>query len=182
VPVIQTANSPDKSRLWGVEVTLANRFSWLPAPFDGLGGKVSYNYADTGFKNEDISLGEIFLPATGVTTPRIIPPAGMSGFSKHVVSAQLYYQLGGFSIQGIYNYRSDYYQDFVGGNSQLRYVRGNETVDLRASYDVNRNISLRFEATNILDTPKITDMPVTGSIRQYHFYGSRYFIGARFRL
>ncbi|WP_423605759.1 TonB-dependent receptor [Sphingomonas sp. MS122] len=182
VPVIQTANSPDKSQLWGVEITLANRFSWLPKPLDGFGGKLSYNYADTNFENEDLLLGEIFNPATGVTTPRIVPPAGLSGFSKHVVSAQLYYQLGGFSIQGIYNYRSNYYQDFVGGNTQLRYVRDNETFDLRASYDVNRNLSLRFEATNILDAPKITDMPVQGSIRQYHYYGPRYFIGARVRL
>ena len=182
VPVIQTANSPDKSQLWGVEITLANRFSWLPKPLDGFGGKVSYNYADTNFENEDFSLGEIFNPVTGVTSPRIVPPAGLSGFSKHVVSAQLYYQLKGFSIQGIYNYRSNYYQDFVGGNSQLRYVRGNETFDLRASYDVNRNVSLRFEATNIFDSPKITDMPVQGSIRQYHYYGPRYFIGARVRL
>lgn len=182
VPVTQTTNSPDKSRLWGVEITLANRFSWLPAPFDGLGGKLSYNYADTNFENHDIDLGDELDLETGTVTPGIIPPAGMSGFSKHVVSAQLYYQLGGFSIQGIYNYRSDYYQDFVGGNSQLRYVRGNETFDLRASYNVNRNVSLRFEATNILDAPKITDMPVQGSIRQYHYYGPRYFIGARFRL
>lgn len=182
VPVIQTTNSPDKSQLWGIEITLANRFSWLPAPFDGLGGKVSYNYADTNFENEDIRLGDVLDPVTGTVSEGIIPPAGLSGFSKHVVSAQLYYQLGGFSIQGIYNYRSQYYQDFVGGNNQLRYVRGNETFDLRASYDINRNVSLRFEATNILDAPKVTDMPVTGSIRQYHYYGPRYFIGARFRL
>ncbi len=182
VPVSQTTNSPDKSQLWGVEITLANRFSWLPAPLDGFGGKVSYNYADTNFENHDINLGDELDLETGTVDEGIIPAAGMSGFSKHVVSAQLYYQLGGFSIQGIYNYRSKYYQDFVGGNSQLRYVRGNETFDLRASYDVNRNISLRFEATNILDSPKITDMPVEGSIRQYHYYGPRYFIGARFRL
>ncbi|MEG3181382.1 TonB-dependent receptor [Sphingomonas sp. LT1P40] len=182
VPVIQTANSDTKSQLWGVEITLANRFSWLPRPLDGFGGKLSYNYADTNFENEDILLGDLYDPVTDTTTEGIIPPAGMSGFSKHVVSAQLYYQLGGFSIQGIYNYRSQYYQDFVGGNSQLRYVRGNETFDMRASYDVNRNISLRFEATNILDAPKVTDMPVVGSSRQYHYYGPRYFLGARFRL
>lgn len=182
VPVIQTANSDRKSRLWGVEVTLANRFSWLPKPLDGFGGKLSYNYADTGFETEDVSLGDILDPLTGNVSEGIIPPAGLSGFSKHVVSAQLYYEIGGFSIQGIYNYRSSYYQDFVGGNTQLRYVRGNDTVDLRASFTVNRNISLRAEATNITDSPKVTDMPVVGSIRQYHYYGPRYFIGARFRL
>ncbi len=182
VPVIQTANSDRKSQLWGVEVTLTNRFSWLPKPLDGFGGKLSYNYADTGFETEDVSLGDILDPLTGNVSEGIIPPAGLSGFSKHVVSAQLYYEIGGFSLQGIYNYRSSYYQDFVGGNTQLRYVRGNDTVDLRASFNVNRNISLRAEATNITDSPKVTDMPVVGSIRQYHYYGARYFIGARFRI
>ena len=73
-------------------------------------------------------------------------------------------------------------RDFVGGNSQNRYVRDNQTVDLRVSYNINRNISLRAEATNITDEPKVTDMPVPGSIRQYHYYGPRYFLGARFRL
>lgn len=182
VPVVQTANSDKKSQLWGVEITVANRFSWLPKPLDGFGGKISYNYADTNFENEDISLGDVLDPVTGTISEGIIPPAGMTGFSKHVVSAQLYYELGAFSLQGIYNYRSGYYQDFVGSNSQLRYVRGNETFDLRASLNVNRNISLRAEATNIFDSPKITDMPVTGSIRQYHYYGPRYFLGARFRI
>jgi TonB-dependent receptor len=182
VPVIRTINSPDKSQLWGVEVTVANRFSWLPKPLDGFGGKLSYNFADTNFETPDTQLGDTLNPVTGTITPGIIPPASLNGYSKHVLSAQLYYQLGGFSIQGIYNYRSQYYQDFVGGNSQNRYVRDNQTVDLRVSYNVNRNISLRAEATNITDEPKVTDMPVPGSIRQYHYYGPRYFLGARFRL
>ena len=76
----------------------------------------------------------------------------------------------------------DYYQDFVGGNNQLRYVRGNDTFDLRASLQLNRAISLRVEALNIFNEPKITDMPVEGSIRQYHYYGSKYFFSIRARI
>lgn len=182
IPVIQTANSPDKSRIYGVEVTAVHRLSWLPAPLDGLGFRLSYNYANSNFETQDIRLGEILNPVTGTTTPAIIPPANLSGFSAHVLSAQAYYQRGPVSLQAIYNYRSDYYQDFVGGNNQLRYVRSNETVDFRASYNFNRNVSLRFEAVNLFDEPKITDMPVQGSIRQYHFYGPRYFLGVRVRL
>lgn len=182
IPVTQTRNSDDKSRIWGLEVTLAHRFSWLPAPFDGLGGKVSYNFADSDFESEDIRLGEVVDGVTGVVTPGIIPPANISGYSRHVVSAQLYYETGPFSLQGVYNYRSNYYQDFVGGNNQLRYVRDNQTFDLRASLALNRNVTVRFEALNIFDEPKITDMPVQGSIRQYHYYGSKYFLSARFRL
>ncbi|URW74717.1 TonB-dependent receptor [Sphingomonas donggukensis] len=182
VPVVQTQNSPDKSSVYGLELTLANRFSWLPRPLDGFGGKVSYNYAISDFENEDIRLGDVLDPVTGAVTPGIIPPANLSGYSKHVVSAQLYYQLAGFTVSSVYNYRSKYYQDFVGGNSQLRYVRGNETFDLRASYDVNKAVRFQVEAVNIFDSPKVTDMPVEGSVRQYHYYGARYFLGLRVRL
>lgn len=182
VPVIQIRNSSEKSRIYGVELTLANRFSWLPKPLDGFGGKVSYNFANSNFKNYDIRLGDQIDADSGEVSEGIIPPANISGYSKHVLSAQLYYEKGPFSAQAIYNYRSKYYQDFVGGNTQLRYVRGNNTVDLRTSYELTKNLSLSLEAVNIFNEPKVTDMPVLGSPRQYHFYGPRYFLGIRARM
>lgn len=182
VPVIQTRNSPDKSRIYGIELTAATRFSFLPKPLDGLGAKVSYNYADANFENQDVRLGDVYDPETETVSPGLIAPAGLSGYSKHVLSAQAYYEIGPVSLQAIYNYRSKYYQDFVGGNSQLRYVGPSETVDFRASLALMRGVSLRFEAINIFDEPKATYMPVYGSSRQYHYYGSKYFIGIRARI
>lgn len=182
VPVTQTRNSPDKSRIYGLELTAATRFSFLPKPLDGLGAKVSYNYADSNFENQDVNLGDQYNPETETVSPGIIPAAGLSGYSKHVLSAQAYYELGPVSLQAIYNYRSKYYQDFVGGNSQLRYVGPSETVDFRASLDLMRGVSLRFEALNIFNEPKATYMPVYGSSRQYHYYGAKYFIGIRARI
>ncbi|HVI98308.1 MAG TPA: TonB-dependent receptor [Sphingomonas sp.] len=180
-PVVQRTNSDRKSRIYGLELTLSNRFSWLPKPLDGLGAKVSYNYADSNFKNYDIRLGDVIDPDTGEVTPGIIPPANLSGYSKHVASGELYYQKGGLSLEAIYTYRSRYFQDFVGGNSQLRFVGPSNLVNLRASYRINRNLSLRFEALNVMNDPKITYMPIYGSSRQYHYYGSKYFIGMRVR-
>ncbi|WP_245978473.1 TonB-dependent receptor [Aurantiacibacter xanthus] len=182
IPVSQTRNSDDKSTVYGLELTAATRFSFLPAPLDGLGAKVSYNYAKSNFKSHDILLGDIYDPVTEEVEPGIIPPANLSGYSKHVLSAQAYYDIGPVSLQGIYNYRSQYYQDFVGGNSQLRYVGDNQTFDLRASLDVMPGVSLRVEALNIFNEPKVTYMPVVGSTRQYHYYGSKYFIGLRVKL
>lgn len=182
VPVTQTRNSPDKSRIYGLELTAATRFSFLPKPLDGLGAKVSYNYADSNFTNQDVNLGDQYDPGTETVSPGIIPAAGLSGYSKHVLSAQAYYELGPVSLQAIYNYRSKYYQDFVGGNSQLRYVGPSETVDFRASLDLMKGVSLRFEALNIFNEPKATYMPVYGSSRQYHYYGAKYFIGIRARI
>ncbi|OHD07846.1 TonB-dependent receptor [Sphingopyxis sp. RIFCSPHIGHO2_12_FULL_65_19] len=179
VPVTQTRNSPDKSRIYGLELTAATRFSFLPKPLDGLGTKVSYNYADSNFTNEDVRLGDQYDPETETVSPGIIPSAGLSGYSKHVLSAQAYYEIGPVSLQAIYNYRSKYYQDFVGGNSQLRYVGPSETVDFRASLNLMKGVSLRFEALNIFNEPKATYMPVYGSSRQYHYYGAKYFVGIR---
>jgi TonB-dependent receptor len=182
VPVTQTRNSPDKSRIYGLELTAATRFSFLPKPLDGLGAKVSYNYADSNFTNQDVNLGDQYDPETDTVSPGLIPAAGLSGYSKHVLSAQAYYELGPVSLQAIYNYRSKYYQDFVGGNTQLRYVGPSETVDLRASLNLMPGVSLRFEALNIFNEPKATYMPVYGSSRQYHYYGAKYFIGIRARI
>lgn len=182
IPVTQTRNSPDKSRIYGLELTAATRFTFLPAPLDGLGAKVSYNYADSNFETQDIRLGDVYDPETDTVSPGIIPPANISGYSKHVLSAQAYYELGPVSLQAIYNYRSRYFQDFVGGNSQLRYVGPSETVDLRASIDLMKGVSLRLEAINIFNEPKATYMPVYGSSRQYHYYGAKYFVGIRARI
>lgn len=181
VPVVQTRNSDRQSRIYGLELTLANRFSWLPAPFDGLGGKLSYNYADSNFVTHDIRLGDVTDAVTGEVQPGLIPPANLSGYSRHVLSAQAYYQRGPFQIQGIYKFHGKYYLDFIGGNAQLRYVRDSETFDVLASYNINRNLSLRVEALNLFNEPKITDMPVRGSVRQYHYYGAKYYFGIRYR-
>lgn len=181
VPVVQTENSEDESTLLGFEMTAAHRFSNLPAPFDGLGTKISYSYADLDFENEDIRLGEVVDAVTGDVTPGMIPPAGLSGMSKHVLSAQLYYQIGKLDLQAIYKYRSDYYQDFVGGGSQLRYVHGAGTVDLRGSYAITPNARVQIEAVNITDEPRIEDMPVWGSVRGYYAYGAKYYASLRYR-
>jgi TonB-dependent receptor len=182
VPVAQTRNSSDKSRIYGLELTAATRFSFLPKPLDGLGAKVSYNYADSNFQTEDARLGDQYNPVTDTVSEGLIAPANISGYSKHVLSAQAYYDIGPVSLQAIYNYRSKYFQDFVGGGGLLRYVGPSETVDFRASLNLMEGVSLRFEALNIFNEPKSTYMPVYGSSRQYHYYGAKYFIGIRARI
>src|SRR5690606_9542051 len=147
-------NSADKSRIYGLELTAATRFSFLPKPLDGLGAKVSYNYADSNFETQDSRLGDQYNPVTDTTSEGIIPPANISGYSKHVLSAQAYYAIGPVSLQAFYNYRSKYFQDFVGGSGLLRYVAPSETFDFRASLKLMNGVSLRFEALNIFNEPK----------------------------
>jgi iron complex outermembrane receptor protein len=181
VPVSQYETSKDTSDLSGIETTITHTFSYLPFPLNGLGVKMSYNYAESNYKTPDIFLGDQYDPETGGVTPGIIAPANISGFSRHVAAAQLFYEIGPLDLQAIYKYRSDSYQDFVGGNSQLRYVRSADQVDMRASYRVSRQLSLRFEALNLNNEPRRDDMPVLGSFRDYQIYGPSYYIGAQLR-
>lgn len=181
VPVVQDITTDEDSHLYGFELTAAHRFSNLPAPFDGLGFKASYNYADADYETHDLRLGDQIDPDTGVVTPGIVDPAGIFGLSQHVFSGSLYYEIGPFEVQGIYKYRTEYYQKFVGAPSQNRYVRDTATVDFRASYRVNRNLSFSFEGSNLTDEPRYSDMPVPGSFREYTSYGARYYLGARYR-
>jgi TonB-dependent receptor len=181
VPVIQDSATEDDSRLTGFEVTAAHRFSNLPAPFDGLGFKASYNYADSDFETEDLRLGDQFNPTTGVTTEGIVRPAGIFGLSSQVFSGSIYYEIGPVELQGIYKYRTEYYQKFVGAPSQNRYVRDTSVIDFRATWRLNNSLSFMFEGSNLADEPRFQDMPVPGSLREYSSYGARYYLGVRYR-
>ncbi|MBC6983426.1 TonB-dependent receptor [Caulobacter sp. 17J80-11] len=181
VPVIVTETSDEESDIFGFELTGAHRFSNLPAPFDGLGVKASYSYADSSFETEDLRLGDQTDAATGVVTPGIIDPVDIFGLSKHVFSGSLYYEMGPIELQGIVKYRSGYYQQFVGAAAQNRVVREATVMDFRASYRVNDNLSFSFEGSNLNNEPRVEDMPIPGSVREVHLYGPRYYLGARYR-
>lgn len=181
LPVVQPVTTDEKSELFGAEFTASHRFSYLPAPFDGLGFKLSYNYADSDFKTEDLRLGERVNVETGEVTPRIVDPANIFGLSRHVASGSLYYAIGPIDLQAIYKYRSEYYQKFVGAPSQNRYIQGGSTVDFRATWRVDEHLSFSLEGSNLTDEPRISDMPVPGSFHEYHAYGRRYYLGVRYR-
>lgn len=179
VAVEQT--SSETNQIFGFELTATHRFSYLPAPFDGLGFKISYNFADSNFETEDLRLGDQFDVATGLTTPGLIEPVGLFGLSEHVASGSIYYEIGPVDLQLIYKFRSQYYQQFVGAPSQNRLVDDVGVLDFRASWRVNDMLSLSLEGSNLTNAERIDFMPIDGSIRQANLYGRRVFVGARFR-
>ena len=182
VAVVQTTD--DSSEIFGVEVTAAHRFSYLPAPLDGLGFKLSYNYADTNFEFEDDSLGAITtLQADGtfVTQAGLIPPANLFGFSKHVASAQLYYSIGGFDLQGVWKYRSRYFQQFISTPGRVRYTDDVSVFEARLSYKINDHVRFTLEGLNLFSEPRTDYRGAPDDLGQVLAYGPRYFAGVRFK-
>ncbi|GGO16841.1 TonB-dependent receptor [Iodidimonas muriae] len=179
--VTTTETTGNTSEIVGMEITAAHRFSYLPGPLSGLGAKISYNYADSNFEFEDGQFGEGVVLVDGEERRRagIIPPAEIFGFSKHVLSAQLYYQIGRLDIQGIYKYRSEYFQQFVSTPGNLRFIGNTGVFEVRVTYDLTDNIELKFEGLNLNNEPRKQFNPTRENLAEVNVYGPRLFAGVR---
>ncbi|GAA4050446.1 hypothetical protein GCM10022213_23020 [Parerythrobacter jejuensis] len=180
VTTIDTNN--DTSTIKGIEITAAHRLSYLPAPLDGLGFKLSYNYADSDFEFEDDALGAITTvnpDGSTSTNNGLIPPSNLFGFSKHVLSAQLYYEIGDFDFQGVYKHRSDYFQQFVSTPGRVRYVGDVGVFEARISYEVTPNFRITAEGLNLFNEPRVNYRGAPDDFGAIQVYGPRYYVGAR---
>lgn len=184
--VVETTQISDEtSTITGFEVTLTHAFDYLPGFLSGFGGKVSYNYSDSDFEFEDQFGGDgvgVSINSAGEVTEiplvGILPPANLFGLSKHVSSTQLYWNSDKWFVQGIYNTRSGYFQQFTRDEfGRVRYTNTNQRLDMRVRYRLTENIKVSLEAKNITDEPRIDYRAIEGSTYQALSYGPRLFLG-----
>lgn len=183
---VSTLQTNDQTNtIFGVEVTATHRFSYLPAPFDGLGFKLSYNFADSNFEFQDDTLGAITSvdTETGLTSTinALIPPADIVGLSAHVLSAQIYYQLGKFDFQGLYKYRSDFNQPSINDPGAIRFIQDANIFEARISYKLTKNVRLTLEGINLFNEARVDSRGTLEDLGSVSVFGPRYFAGVRFR-
>lgn len=181
--VTTTRTDEDASTLTGLEITAAHRFSQLPGLLSGLGAKFSMNLANSDFQFEDGNFGSarVLDESGNVVSERIgiVEPANVFGFSESVISAQAYYQYEGLDVQFIYKSRSEYFQQFISSPGNIRYIGDNEVLEARVTYEVIDGVTLRFEAINLLDEPRIQYNPTPSNLAEVNSYGPRVFFGVR---
>lgn len=179
LPITNSVTTDDSSDLFGIETSISYRWD------NGLGVKIGYNYADTDFEFEDSNYGDTFVTnldgETVQLTQGIVPPGSVPGFSEHVFSGQIYYQVGDFDTALIYKYRSEYFQPYVSNGTRLRYVDEVGVWEARASYKVNKNIRVKVSAINLFSEPKAQDFYVQGNTGEVNDYGPRIFAGVSFK-
>lgn len=175
LPITNSVTTDDTSDLYGLEASVAYRWD------NGIGIKLGYNYADTDFEFEDSLYGDTFVTDLDGTTRQltegIVPPGSVPGFSEHVFSGQIYYQIGDFDTALIYKYRSEYFQPYTSNGTRLRYVDEVGVWEARASYKINKNIRVKVEAINLFSAPKSQDFFVQGNLGEVNDYGPRIFAG-----
>ncbi|MPT49374.1 MAG: TonB-dependent receptor [Sphingobium sp.] len=140
--------------LKGLELYFQQAFTWLPAPFDGLGTIVNYTFIDNSDPNQ------------------------LTAASKHNYNLIGYYEKGPVSTRVSYSWRSDYLASAAATPAMGRRNRSFGTLDASISLKIIPQASLVLEAVNILDRDEIVEY-TTGLPANYLDAGRRIFGGIR---
>ena len=142
----------NSSGLWGVELTASHVFSDLPAPFDGLGFKVSWNHSDTDFETQDPIYGDQ-LASDGSIIPGLnnLVPASIYGQSDDIATLHLFWDIDKLNLSAFWKYRSEYFQPNDGDPRVHRWFDDYNYLDLSATYRFNDVWKMRFTAQNLTD-------------------------------
>ena len=162
----------ENGKVKGFEIGYQQFFDFLPGAFSGLGVSANYTYADSEQPNGNPLLD----------------------ISKNTYNLQLFWEYEGVSTRVAYNYRDSFLDtedekrvesiDSTGAIGADGSIYGNNyrddrgQLDFSASWDINENITLVGNATNLTGEPTIIKSDL-GSSWKYTEADRRYTIGVR---
>lgn len=121
------------SEVYGVEATAQATLTFLPAPFDGLGGALNYTkvYSSSGF---DPSLSDQTFNVEGLSD------------SANIV---LFYEKGPVQVRGAYNWRQGFLRATFGAQGEPENVSSYGQYDASVSFKLTPEISIFGDVQNI---------------------------------
>ncbi len=66
--------------------------------------------------------------------------------------------------------------------NNIRYTDDHKQLDFNLKYDINDNLSVKFDINNITDEPEYYYWGKSDRLSQYDEYGRTYSIGIRYKL
>lgn len=158
VEVAQSTNG-DSGRIHGFEIAYQQYYKNLPDGLDGIGTQLNYTYVDEkGSPNSDLSPDNSGSPVSQGSQFTGVP---LEGLSQHSFNATLLYQKYGVDARLAYNWRSEYLlttRDVI--TTLPIFSKAAGFLDGSVFYDVNDNIQVGLQMTNLLDTESVTRMQV----------------------
>lgn len=131
---VQEPRNGPAATVYGVELALQNRLSFLPGPLDGLGVYANYTYShsDAEFPGR--------------------PKGPLPAQAMHTANLALSYEKGGFSGRVAYNYVGDYLSDVTGQPSGDIWWDTHGQMDIYAQQRLTKKLSLYVTALNVNDS------------------------------
>ncbi|MFZ0269023.1 TonB-dependent receptor [Caulobacter sp.] len=162
--VTQPINGTDAVTINGLELGGQYAFSFLPAPFNGLGVLANFSYQkDDGYKGQNL------------ITKEILP---FPGLSRKSYNASVYYENDKVSLRASYNWRDHWLINAVGRDNLPEFNKAFGSLDASASYNINDNFTVFLEGVNLTDEVRVEyNAPARQSAVET--YGSRVFLGVR---
>lgn len=153
----------------GLELSAQHMFSYLPAPFDGFGVNANATIMST-------SAGLNSAGATSATQETF----GLTGLGDYQ-NLSLIYQKYGIGARITYDHRNNYIYGIGTGGIPLDrvFVKGYGTLDAQLNYDVTKNVTVSFSATNLTDSVIQQYVDRTDEFNSLLNYGRRYTLSAR---
>ncbi|WP_103028152.1 TonB-dependent receptor [Salinibacter altiplanensis] len=148
----------DLGTILGLEATYQQPFTFLPAPFDGLGLNSNLTVTDS----------EVDVPSREGDFP-FFEQADL------VYNAVPYFQKAGFETRVALNYRGDYLLDLGDTPVEDTYVKERTTVDVNASYEFNDVLAqptLMVQIENVTNEPEVEYEGQEENLG-YHFLSGR---------
>lgn len=163
-----TANSKGGD-VWGVETTFQTRFFFLPGLLKNFGIYANYAYAASNI--HEIS------PASH--------PYKMVGLAKHTAEFDAYYDKGRFEARVAFKYHSPFTVAPTWNGLNLKQLAAEKILDASVSYQLTKNIGLRFQAHNLTNerTRFTTDNNTSDLANDggYQVYGRSYLADVSFK-
>ncbi|MDZ3832403.1 MAG: TonB-dependent receptor [Sphingopyxis sp.] len=155
-----TFQNGDTAKIKGIELSYAQQFDFLPAPFDGLLLNANYSYTD--------AKGTVFVNGNPADARRITLPSA----SKHTFNVAIGYEKGPISLRAAGTYRDKYLDELGADAAEDRIVDQHFQLDLSAKYRITKDIRLFAEWVNVTDAPYFAYQNVANSKRllQYEKY------------
>jgi len=150
----------ETAKVKGIELSYAQKFTFLPAPLDGLLLNANYTYTD--------AKGTVFTDGDATDPRRIALPAA----SKHTFNVVLGYEKGPISLRAAGTYRDKYLDELGGAADEDRFVANHFQLDLSAKYRILPSVRLFAEWVNVNDAPYFAYQNAGGARRllQYEEY------------
>ena len=126
----------EEASLWGAEISLQNRLTFLPGPFDGLGVYVNYTFTDSS-----------------ATFPDRTGSANLPGQSQHLGNVSFSYEKAGFMAKTSWNLHGRYVDEVGADASEDVYYDTHTQFDINLSQQINRRARVYADFMNLTNAP-----------------------------